>query len=138
MGGVQSLRTGVLREISLALVMFAIGIMVLIPRGFMPGSDSSAPFAMVICGPGGATIQAALPGVDAQGAPSEHGSGTAHDQPCAFSGHGLGLSAAIQSPVPVAYAFVLDHRSGRLPPSLAPGRGLAAPPPPSQGPPQQV
>jgi len=63
-----------------------------------------------------------------------HDHGKKHgDQPCAFAGLGMAFvetiaPAMIQEP---AYPAVLPQRI----PTVVPGRGLAAPPPPSTGPP---
>jgi hypothetical protein len=56
------------------------------------------------------------------------------DAPCAFAGHGVVAAA------PVAALLASPIALPSAPPALArfdlaPGRGLAAPPPPSQGPP---
>ncbi|HZC16403.1 MAG TPA: hypothetical protein VE309_06565 [Caulobacteraceae bacterium] len=112
----------------LAAVLLLI-LQVAIPPGFMLASGAGSPtggLAMVICtGRGPVQLHPDAPGK----APHSH-AGTI----CAFAGHaGASLVPDLAAPRRVAFfapaALVL--RAVRL----APGRGLAAPPPPSTGPP---
>ena len=57
-----------------------------------------------------------------------------HDTVCAFAGHGLGVATPLAASIrEVAFTFS-EHQAPR-PFDLVCGQGLAAPPPPSQGPP---
>jgi hypothetical protein len=98
------------------------------PPGFMiaaPGSNAG--FPLVIC-TGHGPLAAGLP--DGKGDKSQ----TKSDSPCAFAGHAVPPTPSVGTPV-LGSAFVrtADRAAARF--DLAPGRGLAAPPPPSQGPP---
>jgi hypothetical protein len=108
-----------------ALAMLALVLQICVPGGFMVSRDAGAP-ALVVCtghGPLTLTDDHGQPGK----APADHGV-------CAFAGHGAAaVTAPDIAPIPVAYTF-------SAPASLqtarqSPGRGLAAPPPPSQAPP---
>jgi hypothetical protein len=94
------------------------------------------PFAVVLCTgegpmvvePGGALHKASKPGKTPDGK-------SAHDAPCAFAGHGAGaLAPGLLASEPAGYAAWRAEPAAR-PTDLAPGRGLAAPPPPTRGPP---
>ena len=113
----------------LTLAALALFVRVLIPAGFMADAPPAEglPFQIVIC-----TALGAVPAEPGDHAPA----GTpAHDAPCAFAGHGQGLAAAdLAGPAPAAFVTypappAADHAD------LAPGRGLAAPPPPGRAPP---
>jgi hypothetical protein len=63
--------------------------------------------------------------------------GSKHDLVCSFAGHGI----ANASPVSLTVVTLLrwsPPESAQPPFDLAPGQGLAAPPPPSQGPPTSL
>ena len=97
---------------------------VLIPQGYMVGATAAAPALMICTGHG------ALQTPDHPGKAPKPSS----DAPCAFAGHGAAATPPILTPLALP---------GFLPTALttqsfvrqSPGRGLAAPPPPSQGPP---
>jgi hypothetical protein len=117
------------RRWAAGFALLALLVLVLIPPGFMVSrQDDHA--AMVICtGHGPASSVADLVGHPGK-APSSR-----HDAPCVFAGHAIGaapsLMAMIARPImPTTQLPLAVHFD------LAPGRGLAAPPPPSQGPPQ--
>src|SRR5580704_14311050 len=101
---------------------------VLSPPGFMVASGSAGP-AIVICTGHGPAFAPGQPGGADRGK-----SKAAHDGACPFAGHGLA-----SAPPPLGTLAKLAFAP--LPPSLAPraavapGRGLAAPPPPSHAPP---
>jgi len=66
-----------------------------------------------------------------------HGKKSTTDAPCAFSGHVANTPPAsfvVSAGVGLVYLAPAMDRWG----DLVPGRGLAAPPPPSQGPPRSV
>ncbi len=114
-----------------ALLLVALWLKLLVPAGWMPGTSLAQP--VVIC-----TGQGPMPVMMVMNhdrehrpadAPAKHG-----DQPCAFTALG---AAALTSDLPVVAPLppqTIDrpaaaHKVG------APGRGLAAPPPPSRAPP---
>ncbi len=106
---------------------------VMIPSGFMMGEASSGSFAIVICSPDGKqTVSADW--ADPKGSEKAPSDTQEHDAPCVFAGHGLAdapaltLLAAPLGPAPVP---ALSNPQT----DVAPGRGLAAPPPPATGPP---
>ncbi len=99
------------------------------PQGFMLASADGAP-AIVICNGHGPLL---APG-DNHGLPDK---GRKSSGACAFAGHG----GAPTPPPILAFAPVrFDHEApaalARF--AVAPGRGLAAPPPPSQAPPASI
>jgi hypothetical protein len=109
--------------------LLAVALKVVIPSGFMIAQSRGA-FPLVICTGHGP--------LDLSGKPDPvHGKKSSHDAPCAFSGH------AVTTP-PASFAMTAAEGLVYLAPAmdrrgdLVPGRGLAAPPPPSQGPPRAV
>jgi len=105
----------------------------LFPAGFMAADAGQATHGLpvVICtGQGEVTVDsAALPGAahDKQGPAKSMAA-------CPFAGHAVADTAAdpVLVAAPAEYAFI---PAAPLPSATAPGIGLAAPPPPSQGPP---
>ena len=130
-------RSAALRQVFMTLAVLALALKVLVPAGFMAAPKTNGlPFAVVLCTgegpmvvePGGALHKAGKPGE----APGEK---SAHDAPCAFAGHGAGaLATGLLASEPAGYAAWRAEPAAR-PTDLAPGRGLAAPPPPTRGPP---
>ncbi len=113
----------------LTLAALALFVRVLIPAGFMPAPTPAAGLgvAIVIC-----TAQGAVAAESGDHAPSEK---PAHDAPCAFAGHGQGLTAAdLKAPAPAAFVSYFAPPAAEHA-DLTPGRGLAAPPPPGRAPP---
>jgi hypothetical protein len=110
------------------LAVLALLINVAVPHGTMVASASTGP-ALVICTGHGPMV---LPGHD--GKPANKGKTVSHDGACAFAGHGL---ASAPPPLPrIARADFAPLQPGRYAAAdLAPGRVLAAPPPPSHAPP---
>jgi hypothetical protein len=99
----------------------------LVPQGFMVASVGSNP-ALVIC-----TGHGPLQAPDHSGKAPKPSS----DAPCTFAAHG----AVSAPPLPVflpARGFAPIAIAAQSFVRQSPGRGLAAPPPPSQGPPQLV
>lgn len=114
---------------ALVAALLALALQILAPPGFMTADGLAQPFALVICtGHGPIAIAPAQ-----DNAPAHK---SKPDAPCAFAGHGAG--AAPPSEIALATAERASYRQAASPisPDLAPGRGLAAPPPPSQGPPR--
>jgi hypothetical protein len=108
----------------LILALLAVWVQALIPAGYMVGSGPSP--GLVICTGHGPLASHDQPG----GAPTSN-----HDGACVFAGHGLAVSPQLASVLPAA--SVIEHAPAivRAVPQ-SPGRGLAAPPPPSHGPPE--
>lgn len=99
------------------------------PPGFMFAAPGSG-FSLVICtGHGPLTLD--LP--DHKGAPSKSKS----DAPCAFAGHAAPPTPAFGAPL-IGSAFSQRAELDLPRFDLVPGRGLAAPPPPAQGPPTRL
>ena len=113
----------------LALLALAVG--VLSPPGFMVAARGAGP-AIVICTGHGPAF---APGGSGGLGGSDHGRGkAAHDGACPFAGHGL-ASATLPLATLAKVAFPPSPPALAPRAAVAPGRGLAAPPPPSQGPP---
>lgn len=114
------------RRLGALLALLALAVGAIAPPGFMVANGRGGP-AIVICTGHG---PASLPG---QTDRSNHRAG--HDGACAFAGHGVTSTPPVVAQIAAApFAPPLDARSTFA--DLAPGRGLAAPPPPSQGPPE--
>lgn len=136
------------RHVATLILACVLAVRVLIPAGFMIGETASGTPALILC-----------PGQDARYAPQVTMRGMHHDmphmmpdgslmsrdhdpgkhpdpgtdRPCAFAAVGLAVDMPVPAPLlaPPPPTFVgLLHRV----PS-DPGHGLAAPPPPSTGPP---
>ena len=111
-------------------VLLALSLRILIPTGFMPTVGSQGLVVELCSGISGKTITIDL-GKKFPGEKQQH---TA-DSPCAFAaslGHGL-LSAA-ELPIILPFVYGLTIFAGTVIADLTVHR-LAAPPPPSQGPP---
>ncbi|MFN3584400.1 DUF2946 family protein [Phenylobacterium sp.] len=119
----------------LALACLAVAIKVLVPPGFMVARPvNDMPFPLVLCtAQGMVTVDPGAPvdqerGDDPAGRAADHG-------PCVFAG------AQHAAPPPGLDHFVAVEFAAYAAPaaapsvSLAPGRGLAAPPLPARGPP---
>jgi hypothetical protein len=134
------------RHLATLILACALAVRVLIPAGFMLGQTASGAPALVLC-PGQNELPISAPAMHHDMAHmmpggrvmathdaghQNHDPGT--DRPCAFAAVGLAvdmlISAALLAPAPPpAFAALLSHAPSD------PGRGLAAPPPPSTGPP---
>lgn len=122
----SSIRANSGRRWFIALAALALLIQVLVPQGFMFSAEASTP-GLVIC-TGHGPLVVADPHHPAKAPKSKA------DAPCAFAAHGV----ATPPPTPVdtvAVAFITADQTPERAFDLAPGRGLAAPPPPSHGPP---
>jgi hypothetical protein len=109
------------------LVALALFLMVLVPQGTMMARSGDQVFITICTGHGPATL-AAPDGLGGKKTPPAR---KAPDSPCPFAGH------APPAPVPSVATF---SRTSAFPPptnapriadSVAPGQGLAAPPPPA-------
>lgn len=111
----------------LALALLALAVKVAVPAGFMvaaPGAGVG--FPLVICTGHGPVL--------AHPAGEKGDSKAKPDAPCAFAGQSAAAETAVAAPVggPVYWLAVAPNQIRTTP---TPGRGLAAPPPPSQAPP---
>lgn len=114
--------------IVLAAALFARG---LAPAGWMPGTNAAGGIELALCnGMAGETVVVAPDG-RIEHKKADHGRA---DHPCAFAGLGVVDTA------PPSFAFAARPSPTGTTPVIAaihraPGRGLAAPPPPPTGPP---
>jgi hypothetical protein len=119
----------IVRRWAVGLALVALFLQGATPAGFMLARQDGRATVTICTGHGAAVSVADLaghPGKSSQSKP---------DAPCAFAGHG----AAVSPPLAALIASPLGQSSAPLVAArfdLTPGRGLAAPPPPSQGPPQ--
>jgi len=116
------------RDVALTLAVFALALQVFVPSGVMVSSQNGQGVFVICTGHGELTVATD----DGQApAPSKQ----APHAPCAFAGHAPPFTAPLAAPLAdPAFTVPRDLGPRRLA-SLAPGRGLAAPPPPSRGPP---
>jgi len=119
---------GGLRRWAAGLALLALLLQGLTPPGFMLAREAGRATIAICTGHGAAYSVVDLAGHPAKQAPSRP------DAPCAFAGHGVvaapPIAMLLASPIALPIAPPAARRL-----DLAPGRGLAAPPPPSQGPP---
>lgn len=121
------------RDAFLVLATLAIALKIMLPAGFMPGATPvhGLPFALVLCTAEGAKV--VQPGESHK--TSDEPASATHDQPCPFAVQG----AAVPPPTvaTLGQTLAVAYVETPVPPvrTLAPGRGLAAPPPPKTGPP---
>ena len=120
--------------LALAVLACALALRMLVPQGWMPVSDAHG-FRITMCsGTGPMDMTMAMPGMAMHGK-SDHGpQQPMQEHPCTFAHLGMALaeppSLTLALP-PFAQAEALALKSL----TVAIGRGLAAPPPPSTGPP---
>jgi hypothetical protein len=121
-------RSSAWRGVLLTLAVLSLVMRVAIPQGFMLSGEGGAGPQLVICTGHG-------PLKSDPSAPAEKSKpGSA----CAFAGHGSGAATDPGPQIDAAAVFTTLTPARPLPADLAPGRGLAAPPPPSLGPPLTV
>ena len=125
--------TGARRGLFLTLALMALVMRVMIPGGFMMAATPTGAFAMVICSADpGRTMSVDWADAEGKQKPSDAQS---HDSPCVFAGHGLADAPPLSPVIQPETRFVATPQPVRPAKALIPGRGLAAPPPPSTGPP---
>lgn len=123
------------RPVALAILGVALLLRVLIPTGWMPSHGADGVTRITLCtGMGAVDAWVDAAGTVHDKKPVDKGGA---DQPCAFAGLAMlaDVPDAAVEPPPVEYAAPSDSA---FPTSVAVGRGLAAPPPPSTGPPAFV
>ena len=120
------------RPVALAILGAALLLRVLVPTGWMPAHGADGVTRITLCTPNGV----AHAWVDADGAihdkkPHEK---SGADQPCAFTGLAMAgdLPAIAALPATIAPSAAAPSIAGAR---ASIGHGLAAPPPPSTGPP---
>ncbi len=122
-------RRGAWRGIALTLTVLALALKVLVPPGFMVAT-SGAPFPLVMCtGHGPLTLDLGDHG--GSKTPTQKHS----DVPCTGAGNITAPTPALTVAISEPYAVAVDGPTTGLALDLIPGRGLAAPPPPSHAPP---
>jgi hypothetical protein len=122
---------GVKNRIALFVVLCALAVRMTIPAGWMPSAERS--FAVTVC----AGVNMSTVWVDTKGKihktdPAKHQA--ADHEPCAFAGMAMvaDIPTSIAEP-PLSQGFDGIAAISPIPASI--GKGLAAPPPPSTGPP---
>ncbi|HXQ09977.1 MAG TPA: DUF2946 family protein [Caulobacteraceae bacterium] len=110
-----------------ALAALALVMQVLVPQGFMFSGNPSSP-GLVICTGHGPLV---LSGDHGQPGKAPRPS---QDRPCGFAAHGAASEppTALSASAIAFYAAATEAAPAHV---VAPGRGLAAPPPPSRAPP---
>lgn len=118
------MRGGVIRTILLVCALAAMGLRVVLPTGTMLGAGSDGQVTITLCSGAQATIDLG----------HRHSKPQPNHAPCAFASVAHGASApalaSIEAPLAV---YGLDASAPLTPARI--GQGLAAPPPPSTGPP---
>ena len=120
--------TSWLRRTLLVLAFAALALRMAVPAGFMPGAGGS----LVICPGSGPMAMSAHHGG------SEHSPTGSGDHPCPFAA--IAAPADIRAPesVPLLAPRIVATALPARDHEAVPGRGLAAPPPPSQAPPSTL
>ncbi len=108
------------------LAMLALFLQLAVPQGFMVASDHGQPAIVICTGHGPLLAQ-----VDEHGVPIK---APKPGSVCAFAGHG-GTPIATPQQAPIAVRFESIAAAEQTRAAFVVGQGLAAPPPPSQGPP---
>jgi len=111
-----------------AFALVALLVQALVPQGYMVSSVAGAP-GIAICTGHGPLVLSHDHGQPAK--PTK----PRHEAPCAFAGHGVGVAPSAAIGVAGVGPAFFDAEPVAGVHDLLPGRGLAAPPPPSQGPP---
>jgi hypothetical protein len=123
------LRHRVVAPLFAALAMLALAVNLLVPPGYMVAGAR-----VILCtgyGPVAVTF-------DADGMPHKApvDSRSDHQPLCGFAGHLAPLVPLLAAPAVLVRFAVAQLPLAALSAGLAPGRGMAAPPPPSHAPPQ--
>ena len=109
----------------LALALLALGVRVAAPPGYMLAPDAQGALTVALCGGGEAHIPL--------GDPAHHSGKGTSDGHCLYAAAPTpapaGEAASIAAPMRAFLAFAPSRAPARI------GQGLAAPPPPSTGPP---
>jgi len=123
------------RHVPLALIAFAMLLRVIVPAGWMPTTGADGAIRISICtGMGAETAYIDRDGKLHKEAPG----GTHHDpQPCGFGALALGLNGGPAPALLLPFVAATAVERGAFQ-TASIGQGLAAPPPPSTGPPSLI
>ncbi len=127
-----------LRPVCIVLAALAIFVRLVVPSGFMlagSGAANGLPTLVICTGQGAMAIAVDAQGMAVRGEPGgEKGKNKGGDHPCAFAGASTAQTAPLlvgsEHPFEIAQVDQLLLRT-----TQRPGLGLAAPPPPTTGPP---
>lgn len=114
------------------LVVLALLFQVVLPQGLMVSNEGGRAVIVICTGHGEVQIQAP-DGPHDKKAPAKN----TNQGPCAFAGHAPPVPVPVFTPLAAPKPAFAPVATPRLV-TLTPGRGLAAPPPPSQGPPSSL
>ena len=126
--------TGRNRALALWIVACALMLRIVVPAGWMPMTGADGLTRIQLC-TGQGMVEAFVDrttGAIHDKAPAKSEPRT--DQPCAFAGLAFVLDAPLLPAIAAPLALAALAPAASLAPA-APGRGLAAPPPPATGPP---
>ena len=129
--GPAKLREGVWSSVARTLAVLALLFQVFLPQGLMIASQGDKAVITICTGHGPMQVQAPD---DASSKKAPAGK-TSSDTPCAFAGHAPPVPVPVAAPLAEPAPQLSAEASPRFASTPAPGRGLAAPPPPSRGPP---
>jgi hypothetical protein len=130
-------------QVGILLAVLALMVQAFVPMGYMLRGDvHGGGIAITLCTPNGSISAIMAPDgqiiakEDSQQSPPDHDQ---TDQPmCGFAAHNNAVLVAFASPLSEPQAFLTPTNSASSTAHVAPGLGLAAPPPPKTGPPNQA
>jgi len=128
MVGDRTIQRATAGSLGMILALLALLMLVVAPPGFMIADGGQGP-TLVVCTGHGPLLSASDPGHPHKAPKSTS------DAPCPFAGH-IGPTLPIILGAPATFPVRFDLASSRPMIDQFPGRGLVAPPPPSQGPPR--
>lgn len=114
-----------------ALAALALLVQTLVPAGFMVSGQARPPGLVICTGHAPVVINLGDHGQPGK-SPASKTVGT-----CVFAGHAA-TTAPVAPPILASVAYAIAPALTLTGYDLTPGRGLAAPPPPSQGPPSRL
>lgn len=135
--GVATFRSGFMRAALTLVTALAIAYSLLAPQGFMTQRGTDGGLQIVICTGKGPVTSLAMPGMDLDDRKPDHG-GPGSDMACPFASHAALSAPADPGPVLVDLPPVYAPPPALPAVTVAPGRGMPAPPPPSRAPPRLV
>ena len=124
----QGWRSGAWRHAGVLLVALAFAVRLATPAGWMLSASASGPTLVICTGHGLQTLPD--PGKTPGHAPDK-----SSDHPCVFAGAHAAPTPAALIAIPTGSPAPVDAAPSIIAADQRPGRGLAAPPPPSHGPP---
>lgn len=121
------------------LALLVLTTSLLLPRGFMPARDPDGLIRITLC-TGYGPVEAMLQLPMSQDAPEQDKHPSAdHKATCPYASYAGPLTEPAGGDTVIASRFALDLVTPALPEQgMTPGRGMAAPPPPSHAPPAQL